>query len=125
MKESFVIFDISVNVNSKKTREMISGFLVKRRFREFDNLHQRLKKKFVKYSRPLPDFPKKFGFKVNNKKRQFKLENYLRLLLNYTDIFECVCFRQFLQIQPKKFNELRVNKKIYTSESGSRNNGDV
>lgn len=68
-KESFVLFDISVTVNSRKTRELISSYMVKRRFREFDNLNQRLKKKFVKYNRPLPDFPNKFGLKKNIKKR--------------------------------------------------------
>lgn len=97
-QKDFVIFDISVVANSKRTREIVSSYLVRRRFREFDELHQILKQKFVKYSKPLPDFPKKFGFKVDWDKRQVKLEYYLRLLLDYTDIYESISFRQFLQI---------------------------
>ena len=69
-KDTFVIYDIGVRVNSKKTRELVSSYLVQRRFREFDNLHNRLKRKFNKYSRPLPDFPKKlFELKKSTKRR--------------------------------------------------------
>ena len=119
-KDSFILFRISVKVVSQKMQELASSYHVNRRYREFVNLHNTLKKKFKNYKKPLPEIPPKLHF-GNNEKRQYKLENYLRLIVEYPDIFDCVCFRKFLGVEPKKFNSMRIrDNAIYTSDTGTQ-----
>ena len=86
----------------------MSGYLVKRRYREFYKLHSILSKKFATYKKPLPELPSKKLFKKKSESRQYKLENYLMLLIDYPDILDCLAFRKFLLLNPKKFNEFKV-----------------
>jgi hypothetical protein len=106
-KDSFVLFKITVKIISRKLQEINASYDLKRRYREFKSMHMLLKKKFKKYNKPLPELPRKIHF-GNQVKRQYKLENYLRLLINYPDIFDCFCVRKFFTIEPAKFNEFKI-----------------
>ena len=98
----------------------MSGYLVKRRYKEFDKLHQILSLKFAKYKKPLPELPPKRMFKKKeNETRQYKLENYLMLLMDYPDILDSIAFRKFLQLNPLRFNEFKVEYKSYLSSSAA------
>ena len=106
-KEKFMAFSINIEVFSRKMQGMLTSYKLTRRYREFDFLHSHLKKKFYKYTQPLPEFPSKLVFlrKSTLSKRQFKLENYLRLLINYPNIFDSVYFRKFMNIHPDKYGD--------------------
>lgn len=122
-KDTFTLFEISVSVICKRLRETTSAYTLKRRFNEFYKLHAALKQIFKKYKKPLPELPRKFTFGKNQiLKRQYRLENYLRILLNYPDIFEVLAFRMFLKIEPRKFKELSFNREYrhQTSETGTQ-----
>lgn len=122
-KDTFDLFEIYVTIICKRTQENQSAYSVNRRFNEFHRLHSDLKSIFKKYSKPLPELPRKFKFGKNQMlKRQYRLENYLRLLLDYPDIFEVMAFRMFLRIEPAKFNEfnIRGERRFQTADTGAQ-----
>lgn len=122
-KETFDLYEMSVSVICRRLREQTSAYSVQRRFNEFYKLHSVLKRTFKKYKKPLPELPRKFKFGKNpTLKRQYKLENYIRLLLDYPDIFDVLAFRMFLKIEPRKFNELSIKGQMrhQTSETGAQ-----
>lgn len=55
--------------------------------------------------------------KKENETRQYKLENYLMLLMDYPDILDSIAFRKFLQLNPLRFSEFKVEYKSYLSSS--------
>jgi len=57
--------------------------------------------------------------KKENETRQYKLENYLMLLMDYPDILDSIAFRKFLQLNPLRFNEFKVEYKSYLSSSAA------
>ena len=109
--ETFCVFNIKVSLISKTMKNIVAAYEVKRRFREFSNLNAMIKVKFKNYSQPLPELPTKVAFlgKIDAETRQYKLGNYLKLLITYPDIFDVIYFRKFLEIYPSKFTELNVN----------------
>jgi len=115
-EEAFCLYHLHIKINDKGLRNLVSGYIVKRRFREFDTLHSYLKKMFRKYKKPLPELPPKWFFKGKKDidTRRYKLEGYLRLLLDYPDIFDCIFFRKFIQLLPEKINEFKVDNGSYT-----------
>lgn len=98
----FTLFNIKVTIMSKSLKDVVTSYEIKRRFREFDNLHGIVKRKFKNYNQPLPELPVKVSLlgKVDSETRQYKLRNYLKLLICYPDIFDVIAFRKFMQIEP-------------------------
>lgn len=105
--DTFKLYFIRVKINDKEMLNLISGYIVKRRYREFDHLNKELKKKFKRYVKKIPDLPSKFNFD-KSKSRKFQLETYLNELIKYPDIWDCVYVRKFLQLNPMRFNEFNI-----------------
>lgn len=128
--DTFTLYNILITVTKKDMQNQITGYIVRRRFREFCDLHSILKKKFRKYKKPLPELPGKFVQILGKKmleNRQYKLENYLRLLVGYPDIFDCIEFRKFFLINPQQFSEFKVDKGSYylSSMALKESNGEI
>lgn len=106
--ERFVAFQIRIEIYSKRLQGVVNSYQIKRRYKEFDLLNTHLKRKFKEYKQPLPELPTKLGFlgRDSTSSRQFKLENYVKLLITYPDIFDSVEFRKFLSLHPEKFCEM-------------------
>jgi PX domain len=113
-EDSFVTWEILVEVYDSGTKDLIDRYRLFRRFREFDHLNSDLKHKFQKNKRPLPELPGKMAYlnilSLNNKmdQRQEKLHNYLRQLADYPNIFHTVCFRKFIALDTRRI-ELLIN----------------
>jgi hypothetical protein len=110
-EESFITWEILIEVYDSGTKDLIDRYRVFRRFREFDHLHTDLKHKFQKNKKPLPDLPGKMAYlnilsmnKTDH--RQEKLHNYLRQLADYQNIFHTVCFRKFIALDARKIDLL-------------------
>lgn len=63
IEDKFTLYHISVTITNKDLLNQVSGYMVKRRYKEFDKLHQILSLKFAKYKKPLPELPPKRMFK--------------------------------------------------------------
>lgn len=117
----FMVFCMKIKVHSRKMKGVQTLYNIKRRYREFDVLNRHLKRKFTKYKQPLPELPPKITFLANAKNnRHFKLENYIRLLINYPDIFDCLEFRKFLNILPEKYGDFAFMGGEVIASSGGR-----
>lgn len=116
----FILFNIKVTFTSKNLKDILTTYQFKRRFREFDNLHGIVKRKFKNYNQPLPELPTKVSLlgKVDSETRQYKLRNYLKLLVCYPDIFDVIAFRKFMMIEPEMFKEFKIDASMVKS-SGS------
>jgi uncharacterized protein (UPF0297 family) len=109
LDNTFTLYSISVSVMNRNMKNLVSCFVVYRRYKEFYNLHKTLKKKFYKYKEVLPDIPPKVAFK-KLESRQFQFEDFLQKIVKFTDIFDSIDFRKFLMLNPMKFNEFNVQK---------------
>lgn len=112
-EESFITWEIIIEVYDSGTKDLIDRYRVFRRFREFDHMHSDLKHKFQKNKKQLPDLPGKMAYlsilSINKTdQRQEKLNNYLRQLAEYPNIFNTVCFRKFIALDSRKI-ELLIN----------------
>lgn len=112
-EESFVTWEILVEVYDLGTKDQVNRYKICRRFREFDHLHTELKHKFQKNTRPLPELPGKMVYLniLNSHKleqRQEKLQVYLKQLVDYPGIFNTVCFRKFIELDTRQM-ELLIN----------------
>lgn len=127
----FILFNIKVIITSKSLKDIITSYTIQRRFREFSNMHRIIKRKFKNYKQPLPELPTKVSIlgKVDSDTRQYKLRNYLKLLISYPDIFDDIAFRKFMQMEPEKFKEFKLDKGLIhgllklTKSSGSGGSG--
>ena len=117
LDDKFTLYGIAVTISNSEMKNQVSGYMIKRRYREFHKLHEILSKKFAKYKKPLPELPQKKYFKKKSVSRQYKLENYLKLLMDYPDILDCLAFRKFLLLNPQKFNEFKVEYGSYLMQS--------
>ena len=108
---TFVLYFVTVQVHHKDLKNLICGYEVCRRYREFDSLHAELRRKFRKYKDRLPDMASKISF-LKPSNRQLKLETYLKKLVSYPDILDCISFRKFLELHPKRFKELNLKKVV-------------
>lgn len=118
--ESFVIFEIAVEILQKATMENVASYKIFRRYKEFDSLFHELKLKFKKSNKKVPELPPKHSYlnplgSDNTEKRQFKLNTFLTDLLAYPDIWNNTCFRKFLH-----FDSERVTSLLDVSLSASR-----
>lgn len=107
LDNTFKLYFIQIKIKDKELLDLVSAYHVKRRYKEFNHLNKILKKKFKRYKKKLPDFPKKFNFEKQGG-RKMKLEKYLNEIVDYPDIWECVYVRKFLQVNPLRFNEFSV-----------------
>lgn len=112
-EESFVTWEILIEVYDLGTKDLIDRYRIFRRFREFDHLHSELKHKFQKNKSPLPELPGKMAYLnilSTNKmdQRQEKLHRYLRQLADYPQIFHAVCFRKFIALDTRR-TEFLIN----------------
>lgn len=109
--ESFVIFEIAVEIMEKATMENVANYKVFRRYKEFDSLLNELKLKFKKSNKKVPELPAKHSYlnplgSDNTSKRQLKLNTFLMDLLAYPDIWNNTCFRKFLQFDSERVASL-------------------
>lgn len=108
--DQFIAYTIRIEVfNAKGLKNIISCFEVKRRYKEFHELNEILKRRFKKYQNSLPELPGKLKYHGDDV-RKIKLEQYLKRLLDYPNIIDIIPFRQFLQIKPDRFREYQVNR---------------
>lgn len=112
-EESFVTWEILVEVYDLGTKDLVNRYRIFRRFREFDHLHSELKHKFQKNIKPLPELPGKMVYlnilsSHKMEQRQEKLQVYLKQLVDYPGIFNTVCFRKFIELDTRKM-ELLIN----------------
>lgn len=115
-EESFITFEIRVDIYDNTTKDLIDRYKVYRRFKEFDHLHNELKHKFQKNVKQLPDLPSKMAYlnilNVHNMdQRQEKLQIYLKQLVQYPGIFQTVSFRKFIALDTRKIELLMSNFK--------------
>ena len=128
--KQFCLYNIQLTINHLELRNQVSGYVIRRRFREFNRLNKNLKKTFAKYKTPLPELEGKtlrFMQRVSHEERQYRLQVYLRSLLQYPDIFDCLEFRKFLLLTPQRFGEFKTSNRtsvfsssVSLSRKGSR-----
>lgn len=118
--ESFVVWEIKVEVVEITTQDVVDSYKMHHRFKEFDKMHQILSQKMHKFSKPLPSLPGKMGYlnimsssKLNQ--RQESLELYLRSLAEYPNIFSCICFRKFVGLDLDKTSRLLTKTRSYSA----------
>jgi hypothetical protein len=106
--ESFVLWEVKVNVYENITNDLVDSYTIFRRFKEFDHLHKGLKQKFAKFMKPLPELPEKLGYLkllgAKNDQRQMKLESYLQALCEYPGMFHTINFRKFIELDTSKID---------------------
>jgi len=113
MDNTFTLYSISVSILEHNMKNLVSCYIVQRRYSEFSALHKILKKKFSRYKENLADVPGKLSFKLES--RVFQFEDYLNKMIHYPDIFDSIDFRKFLTLNPMTFNQFTVqNQKIQT-----------
>ena len=96
---------MKIEIRDKLTKESLDSHIVGRRFREFANLNDVLKKKFASYIQDLPEFPSRFTPFTPIDMRQEQLERYLSKLVEYPDIFEVLYFRKFIGLETRLLKE--------------------
>lgn len=115
-EESFITFEIRVDIYDNITKDLLDRYKVYRRFKEFDHLHNELKHKFQKNTKQLPELPSKMAYlnilNVNHvDQRQEKLSMYMKQLADYPSIFQTVSFRKFIALDTRKIDNLLSNFK--------------
>ena len=115
-EESFITWEIRVEIYDSNTKDLIDRFKVYRRFKEFDHLHAELKHKFQKNVKQLPELPGKMAYlnilNANHlDQRQEKLQIYIKQLAEYPGIFQTACFRKFIALDTRKLDVLLSNSK--------------
>lgn len=115
-EESFITFEIKVDIYDNTTKDLMDRYKVYRRFKEFDHLHNELKHKFQKNTKQLPELPSKMAYlnilNANHvDQRQEKLQIYLKQLVQYPGIFQTVSFRKFIALDTRKIDVLVTNFK--------------
>ena len=108
---TFLLYFITVMIVNKDLKTLIGAYVIKRRYSEFRNLNKDLKRKFRKYKNSLPEIPSKISF-LKPVSRQYGLEQYLNKLMDYPDVFDCINFRKFLELYPKRFTEMNIRKSV-------------
>ncbi len=106
--ESFVLYEIKVLCLNAVTKDKVESYKVFRRFKEFDHLHNELKHKFQKYTKPLPELPGKMSYlnilSKDRDHRKDKLDMYLRSLCEYPNVFQTISFRKFIDLDARKLD---------------------
>lgn len=115
-EESFITWEIRVEIYDSTTKDLIDRYKVYRRFKEFDHLNIELKHKFQKNVKQLPELPGKMAYlnilNVHHlDQRQEKLQIYIKQLAEYPGIFQTVCFRKFIALDTRKIDVLLANFK--------------
>ena len=123
-----------------------------RRFKEFDELHQALEKRFLDPAKKLPELPSKynaFSNKTTVDFRQQGLESYLNQLFAYPNIGDSFAFRKFINFkrpvdsfitakeadrqignssierEPEEISNIAIEKTLSTAKSHSKKMFDL
>lgn len=110
--ESYVVWEIQVEILDSGTNDLIDNYRLHRRYKEFDHLHAELRHKFHKLAKDLPQLPSKVSYlnilSSGNKlsQREGKLDTFLKELAKYPNIFQTVAFRKFVDLTTKKITDL-------------------
>jgi len=102
--DSFHAYILKVEAVSEKFHDLMCTYQIKRRFKEFLQLNGVLKHTFYKADVPLPVFPSKLAYtKQSASERRYKLENYVKVLIDYPGVYDCIEFRKFFQVHPDQY----------------------
>lgn len=107
--DNFVIYEIDQQYVCKSTLEHLKGYKANRRFKEFDILLHHLKHKFKRYKFSWPELTGGKSYlmgRENSDERQTKLEIFIKELASFSEVFECVAFRQFILLDNTKLQAL-------------------